>query len=223
MAWFTRFTRFGDAHLVYSQEAENSCGIACVLMTVFKMNKLRPGARALHAEREIYRIYTEVNGSTYDGSQYSYATVLAQVLNRLHVGTWEGLDIGAGNVSQAIIDSVGVDNFGASVLAGPLAPAAYVANQLYQRPPLIVLVGWNTGGAHFVVVDKVNRVPTQLYASVCDPWDGNVHVTPFEPSVAFHYLGARVPWSWDLGGERRDYSSTKPGSPNGWVVRRISD
>ena len=53
MAWFTRFTRFGDVHLVYSQEAENSCGIACVMMTVFKISKLSPGVRSLYKEKQI--------------------------------------------------------------------------------------------------------------------------------------------------------------------------
>ena len=61
MAWFTRFTRFGDVHLVYAQEQQNSCGIACVMMTVFKINKLTPGVRALHTEREIYGVYSRVS------------------------------------------------------------------------------------------------------------------------------------------------------------------
>ena len=222
MAWFSRVTRFGDVHFVYAQEAENSCGIASVVMTVFKINKLVPGAAALHREREVYRHYSAVTGSTYDGSAYSFADDLASVLNCLNVGTWEGKFIGASNVSQAIVDSVGVDTPGLSLLAGPLAPAAYVGNQLRQRIPIIVLVGWNAGGAHFVVVDTVNNTPFGMYASVCDPWDGNVHITGFRTGSAFNYVGAPVPLSWDLGGRRHDYSTTSPGSPNGWVVRRIS-
>ncbi|WLD12902.1 hypothetical protein [Planctellipticum variicoloris] len=221
MAWFSRFTRFGDIHLVYAQEAENSCGIACVMMTVFKINKLVPGAAALHKETEIYDVYGAVSGAAYDGSAYSYATHLASVLNRLRVGTWEAAFIGATNVSQAIIDSVGIDTPGQSLLAGVAAPAAYVANQLRQRIPIIVLVGWNAGGAHFVVVDVVNNTPFGMYASVCDPWDGNVHITQFQAGASFNYIGAPVPMSWDLGGTRHDYSSTSAGAPNGWVVRRI--
>jgi hypothetical protein len=222
MAWFSRVTRFGDLHFIYAQEAENSCGIASVVMTVFKINKLVPGAAALHREREIYRHYSAVTGSTYDGSTYSFATDLASVLNRLSVGTWEARDIGATNVAQAIVDSVGVDVPGLSLLGGPLAPALWVGNQLRQRIPIIVLVGWNAGGAHFVVIDTVNNTPFGMYASVCDPWDGNVHITEFRTGSAFNYVGAPVPLSWDLGGSRHDYSSSSPGSPNGWVVRRIS-
>jgi hypothetical protein len=61
-----------------------------------------------------------------------------------------------------------------------------------------------------------------MYASVCDPWDGNVHITKFKVGSPFNYVGAKVPLSWDLGGKKHDYSSPSPGSPNGWVVRRIS-
>jgi len=38
MAWFTRITRFGDVHLVYGQEHDRSCGLACIMMCVFKLN-----------------------------------------------------------------------------------------------------------------------------------------------------------------------------------------
>ncbi|MBM4077408.1 MAG: hypothetical protein FJ267_17410 [Planctomycetes bacterium] len=219
MAWFSRFTRFGDAHIVYAQEAENSCGIACVMMNVFKINKLIPGAQAVHKEQEVYKVYSEVTGSTYDGSTYSFATKLAEVLNKLNVGTWQATNVGAANVSQAIVDSVGVDVVGQSLGGG--WPASWIANQLKPINPIIVLVGWTAGGAHFVVVDVVNQTPWGMYASVCDPWDGDVHITEFETGRNFNYIGARNAFSWDLGGYRHDYSTTSTGSPNGWVVRRI--
>src|SRR5438552_8002156 len=177
MAWFTRFTRFGDVHLVYAQEAENSCGIACVMMTVFKISKLSPGVRSLYKEKQIYDVYGKVTGSTYDGSTYSFADKLADVLNGLKIGAWEAAYVGPTGVSEAIVDSVGIDVPGESLLAGAAAPAVYVANQLRTRVPIILLVGWNAGGAHFVVIDTVNDTPFGMYASVCDPWDGNVHVT----------------------------------------------
>ena len=96
-------------------------------------------------------------------------------------------------------------------------------NQLRPRTPIILLVGWSAGGAHFVLVDTVNQTPLGKYASVCDPWDGNVHITKFDIGSNFTYEGARVPLSWDLpGGTRHDYSTTSTGSPNGWVVRQIT-
>jgi hypothetical protein len=212
MAWFTRFTRFGDAHLVYAQEAENSCGIACVLMTVFKINKFTLGRPAVHAERRIYDVYGAAAGATYDGSAYTYANHLATTLCQLDVGTWTAENIGANAVSQAIMDHVGVQTVGAGPLVNALVPGA----------PMITLVGWGTGGAHFVVVDTVNRFAGRLYASVCDPWDGDVHITPFAAGAPFHYVGAASPFSWDLGGTRHEYSTPSVGNSNGWVIRRAS-
>ena len=210
MAWFTRFTRFGDAHIVYAQEAENSCGIACILMTVFKINKFAPGHTAVHAEKKVYKVYGEAAGSSYDGSAYTYATHLATTLTKLDVGTWAAEYIGPTAVPQAIADHVGVQVVG----AGPLA------NALVSGFPMITLVGWTAGGAHFVVVDTVNNFAGKLYASVCDPWDGDVHITPLESGKPFHYVGAASPWSWDLGGERHEYTAPSIGNSNGWVVRR---
>ncbi len=221
MAWFSRVTRFADVHLCYAQEAANSCGIASVMMTVFKINKFSV-SQAVHKEKEIYDQYSAITGSPYDGSQYSFASTLALALNGLKVGVWEGVFIGPTNVAQAIVDSVGCDNFGESLAAGPLAPAAWLVNQMRTRTPIIVLVGWNTSGAHFVVVDTVNKVGDKLYASVCDPWDGNVHITEFSLAAPFNYTACHVPGSWDLGGEKHEYAATSTGSPNGWVVRKKS-
>lgn len=211
MAWFVRFTRFLDAHLVYAQEAENSCGIASVMMCVFKINKLRPGAEALHTEQEIYDVYSGVSSTTYDGSAYTYASHLASTLNQLDVGTWEAKNVGATNVASAVVNGLG-----GSVPPGP--HAVYPDG----KGPVIVLVKWTAAGAHFVVVDTVVRTPLtgSLNATVCDPWDGDVHVTPLETGQPFHYVGSHVPWSWDLGGTRHEYNSDSPGNANGWVVRR---
>ena len=208
MAWFMRLTRFADAHLVYAQEQANSCGIAC-MMTVFKINKLVPGVRALHSEREIYRVYSRVSHTVYNVSAYTYANYLASTLNRLRVGEWEAKNVGTSQVPHAIVDSVGTVSAG---LVVDLPEGHY---------PIIVLVGWNQGGAHFVVVDTVVSSGGGLYASGCDPWDGDVHVTSIQSGSAFNYVGAAVPWSWDLGGTRHDYSSPTPGGGNGWVVRHV--
>jgi hypothetical protein len=208
MAWFTRITRFADVHLVYAQEQENSCGIACVMMTVFKLNKLRPGTRALYAEREIYGVYGRAANTTYDGTAYSYARHLATTLNGLHVGQWVAENVGPQNVADTLISSVG------TVRPGP------TINYPVGKAPAIVLVGWSDRGAHFVVVDTIVSSGGGLFASVCDPWDGNVHVTPMQAGQRFNYVGAPVPWSWDLGGTRHEYSTNRAGAGDGWIVRR---
>jgi len=60
-----------------------------------------------------------------------------------------------------------------------------------------------------------------MYATVCDPWDGNVHVTEIKTGQPFKYRGAPVPMSWDLGGTRHEYGN-KTGAPDGWMVYRNS-
>jgi len=209
MAWFVRFTRFGDAHLVYAQEKGCSCGIACVMMTVFKVNKLTPGVRALHSEKEIYKVYSRVSHTHYEGNAYSYANFLASTLNRLRVGKWKAEDVGNYHVAKRIVGSVGESSIGP------------VVSYSKKHSPIIVLVGWKKGGAHFVVIDSVVSFMGGLYASVCDPWDGDVHITPVHLGKHFTYVGAEVPWSWDIGGTRHDYSTKKSGGGNGWVVRRV--
>jgi hypothetical protein len=211
MAWFIRFTRFLDTHLVYAQEAENSCGIACTLMTVFKINKFKPGKEALHKEKEIYDVYGEVAHTTYDGSAYTYANHLASTLNKLKVGRWKAKYYGPAGVVGAALKGLGE-----TVPPGPHA---------FYKPhhgPVIVLVGWTAGGAHFVVIDTLVSAFGDVYATVCDPWDGNVHVTEVKEGTPMHYVGRHVPLSWDLGGTRHEYTGEAPGDANGWVVRRIS-
>ncbi len=212
MAWFTRFTRFGDVHSVYSQEAEDSCGIACVMMCVYKINKLSPGKASKYKEDQIYDIYGKQAGETYDGSSYTYANYLADTLNQLNCGVWEAANIGPSAVSDALVSTVGVEIPG----AGP------IYNALSHGRPLIVLTKWTAnGGGHFVVVDSVNNVLGKLYASVCDPWDGDVHVAPFKPGANFQYVGRHQPLSWDTGGKKHSYASPSAGNMNGWVVRPV--
>jgi hypothetical protein len=212
MGWFTRFTRFGDVHIVFSQEGDNACGIACVTMCVFKINKFRPGATAVHRERDIYTRYSAVSHATYDGSAYTFTNHLASVLNQLGCGSWEQANVGENGVAEAIIRSVGVDLVGAGL----------VANAAHRSWPIIVLVSWNNAGAHFVVVDTINQLGGTMYASVCDPWDGDVHITEITAGQAFNYTGAPSPFSWSIGSPEHSYASSMSGAALGWVVRRTA-
>lgn len=219
MGWFSRFTRFADMHMVYGQEAVNSCGIASVMMVVFKINKLVPGAQALYKEKEVYAAYdkhlagSDVDTGSYDGSVYTYAGLLAKTLNDLKVGSWEAKFVGAAAVPQAIMDAVGVDYVG----AGP------IFNGIRRKDPIIVLVNWagNMGG-HFVVVDTVNKIMNNTWASVCDPWDADVHITPMTKGAPFNYTGKTQWSSWSLGGVKQEYTTESNGAVQGWVVRRVA-
>ncbi len=137
MAWFVRYTRFMDAHLVYAQEAGQSCGIASVMMTVFKINKLRPGATALHTERHIDNVYGKVSHTHYDGHSYTFANHLAHTLNHLHVGAWKAEYVGPAHVGQAVVHALGV------VSPGP------VVSYSGRHKPVIVLMGWKKRGRSF--------------------------------------------------------------------------
>lgn len=53
--WFTRFTRFGDTHLVFGQEQGISCGLACVIMAAYKINKLTPSVKAMYDEDDMMK------------------------------------------------------------------------------------------------------------------------------------------------------------------------
>ncbi len=221
MGWFTRFSRFGDFHLVYGQEAQNSCGIASVMMCVFKVNKLKPGKKAVHVETEVYKAYDKHlagssvdDGYVYDGSVYTYAGLLADTLNDLNVGKWEAKNVGTTAVAQTIVDSVGKEYVG----AGP------IVNTYLHGYPIIVLVNWSGGmGGHFVVVDTVNVFGRRIYASVCDPWDADVHITPLTISTPFEYVAKKQKTSWSFGGKKFSYPSQSEGTVQGWVIRRVGD
>ncbi|HTQ43586.1 MAG TPA: hypothetical protein VMI75_12570 [Polyangiaceae bacterium] len=185
MSWFTRYTRFGDAHLVYGQERGMSCGLACVTMLVFKVNKLTPGRTALKTEQEITDVFDRVAGRTYDASGGTLPEELARVLNHLAVGTWSNAYLTGAGVTQKLIDHVGVT----------AAPGPVVSVE-----PMIVGVDWDGGGAHWVVVDTIRSFMGRTYATVCDPWDGDVHLTRIEAGRPFDYVAGRVSGSWDLRG-----------------------
>jgi hypothetical protein len=214
MAWFVRFTRFLDAHLVYAQEANQSCGIACALMVAFKINKLSPGQRALYMEKEVYRVFDQATGTTgYDGTKGTDSGDLAKALNKLgSIGQWRYDQLTPSQVPQAVVDSVGAD------FLGPV-----IDTSQRGRWPIILGLDWTGGGGHWVVVDTVNHIAGNYYASVCDPWDGDVHVTKMEIGKRFDYTGAPVPFSWDLGGTRHDYNTPSVGGVKiGDVIRRIA-
>src|SRR3712207_717571 len=136
MGWFTRYTRFGDAHLVFSQRGPEACGIASVRMCVFKVNKLEPGQTAITTEDALYKAYGDVTKVAYDGTVATNGYHLATVLTKLTSGTWVCENVGAAGIGQALVDNVGKDIVG----LGP------VVNALRRGTPVILHVGW-VGGA----------------------------------------------------------------------------
>ncbi len=213
MSWFTRFTRFGDMHMVFSQEAENSCGIACCRMVIFKVNKVKLDSSAFESEDTLDGAYGDIIKAKYDGSAYTFASKLAKLLNKFVPGNWTAENVGASNVAQALLDGVGKT-------ANPSSLTEVIINNVKKISPIVVLVGWSTNGAHFVVIDTIHEVNGTLYASVCDPWDGDVHVTSFALCQPFNYTGASQPLSWNLGAApEHKYATPSAGAGNGWIIR----
>jgi hypothetical protein len=224
MGWFLRLTRFASAHAVYAQEKENSCGPSCILMANFKLKKglmftgLQASATvstvpvlgslvgptlahaaidyAVKTEPTVYKIYAKHAGlATYDGTAYSRCSFLAPVLTELGLGQWEALSVGKAGVAKATIDAV---------KAGA---------------PVIVLVAWNGGGAHFVCIDEIFEFMGTTYATVCDPGDGEVHVVKLTAGQNFTYEAGNAPVSLSFT-EHFTYPPGQAGVANGWIIRR---
>lgn len=189
MVWFTRFTRFADAHLVYGQERGLSCGPASVVMCVAKIKKLSaPGA--IQSEAEVRAAYAaDYNVSADFLSNVAFASKLAETLNKLQCGTWASE---AYNYDR-LVNSVGVS----SAFSGPIA----------NVNPVILLIKWTRGGGHFVVVDTIREFGGSMYATVCDPWDADVHVQQFN-NAAFTYK-AQPQQKVNLWGEAEHIKTNK--------------
>jgi hypothetical protein len=87
--------------------------------------------------------------------------------------------------------------------------------------PVILGVDWlgadgRFHGGHWVVVDAVNRIPMvdRYWASVCDPWDGNVHITRFATGTPFRYEADSVPLSFSFGDAEHRYTRSGIGIAN---------
>lgn len=221
MSWYVRLTRFASAHMVYAQHAQNSCGIASMMMVNFKQKKgsLLAGLAAANAasaiplvggvlsssiveaaisnavasEKGVYAAYTKVTGSPYDGSQYSDADHFPKVLKNLGLGDWEVYDM-------------------------PANSFAATAKAATDKAPIIARVEWNGGGAHFVVIDEFHMG----YACVCDPWDGELHVVSMPKNQKVTYNANDRIISISFGGTRNTYPAGNTGVFSEWIVRKKS-
>ena len=208
MAWFTRFTRFGDMHIVYGQEHGMSCGLASVMMCVFKVNKLTPGKTAITTEEEIRKKYQTLLGSNYNSEQVgTYPTLLASILTSFTPGTWRWQQLQPNAVTAKLIAKVGV--------TGGIGPVVDVE-------PVILGVDWDLGGAHWVVVDTIRSPFFSKFATVNDPWDANVHMQEISDSGPFTYKAGEGGFSidgWDSSiaeTRKQKYDNTSKGMVKTW-------
>ncbi len=218
MSWYIRVTRFLSVHMVYAQEAPNSCGMASILMINFKQKKgtmlaglAAAGAvstlpivgeavaspiasaaidYAVASEPEVYKAYTRVTGTPYDGSQYSFAEHFPQVLSDLGLGAWELVDAGETRFAEA-------------------------ATAATKKAPIIAHVTW-PGGGHFVVIDEFHAGS----ACIADPWDGELHVATLPKNQKSVYYPGDPVISFSIGGTRHSYSAGTVRTFSGWMVRK---
>jgi hypothetical protein len=175
--------------MVYGQERDNSCGLASIMMCVFKINKLKPGAAAVTVEEDIDQKYEAAIGKAYDSETTgTFPDKLASVLNTLTSGRWKAQVFPPQDVPQKLIDRIGITSG-----MGPTV----------NCEPVIVGVDWDLGGAHWVVVDSIRQFMGSTYATICDPWDANLHVQSFEVGKTFYYDAASGGFSINFGGETK--------------------
>ena len=216
MGWFLRASKNG-VHMVYSQKAEASCGIACIIMVNFKLKKWQlaaaasalpagvlvaaPGAVAafsatVKSEEEVDAAYSKVTGSPYKGTTYTYASVLARVLNELNIGRWTARCIPSRQLAGTILDSTATG------------------------APFITLVHWRKGGGHFVVCDNVvSGSSGSGSADFCDPWDAAVRTLPLSRGHNVVYQAQDQP-GVDFGQTHKKYSAASTADMDGWIVSR---
>lgn len=208
MAWFSRFTRFGDVHAVFGQEREISCGIACVIMAAFKINKLKPGGRAFFDENDVIANATRLFGPNPLGTQGLNNPQMLQLLNdaTYRMSGWRFGRHTPTAIPDKLMKEVGV--------VRGVGPTVDVS-------PVIVGVDWNRGGGHWVLVDTVREFMGDTYATVCDPWDANVHIVPLKSGSTFDYTGQDA-MGVDLWGTRYRYNKPlKGGSFLGDMLWRV--
>lgn len=204
MAWFTRFTRFGDMHFVFGQEQGMTCGPASALMCYTKINKLSPTATAYGDTQRIQQLYAQWSGQAYDGSQTgTYPEGLVHALNNMGCGRWRCDTFAPNDTASAIMSYVGTSS--------GLGPTVTVK-------PIIVGVNWDgSTGSHWVCIDTIRGLLGRTYATVCDPWDASVHVQRLEAGTQFTY-DAEPTIGIDFGGTHYEYSQPSTGRVRVWPI-----
>lgn len=181
MAWFTRFTRFGDVHSCFGQENRMTCGLACALMAAYKVNKFSPGANPPIDEETVLEICDAMFGAGTVLDHGLTGISLVQVLNHpdLQMPGWTiAPSLGPDTVCNELIHRVGVDyGFGPSLNCNPV----------------ILLVQWSHNQkCHWVCIDSVRSVLGLNYATLCDPLDAGIHIVPVSQGEPFSYAAQRT-------------------------------
>jgi len=195
-------------HWVYGQEKSVSCGVACAVMAVYKINKITPGKRATYSEDELLKRARDVTRTAkFLGINGLNANQMLTLLNdpTYKMPGWKFSQLSPKAVADSIVKTVGVSSG-----FGPVVSVS----------PMIVMINWTSGpGHHWVLVDTVREFGGTKYASVCDPWDANVHFLKLEKGKNPNYSAEEVT-AVDIWGTRKQYSSRKGNLQLGIVLSR---
>ncbi len=168
-----------------------------MIMAAFKINKIAPGTKALFSEADILAKATAMFGPNPLGTAGFNNPQILQMLNHadLKMTGWNFKRLAKPDVPDKIIQEVGVTSgFGVVI----------------SVKPMIVGIDWKGGGGHWVVVDTVRTFMGKKYATVCDPWDANLHIVPLKKNQTFSYTGKSVV-GVDFWGERYNYDTPSEG------------
>jgi hypothetical protein len=194
MRWYIRLTRFATTHLVRLQENENSCGPNCVAMVHCRMNRLTNITDGMATEQGMVKnVQAKVPGmAAWDpDTTPTSGDDLVNLLHSFGIGKWECVFVGD------------------TTLAGALKKQASFFN--LSSVPVIVHVDWG----HWVVIDYMFG----KYAVVCDPADGNVHVTTVQDGSAVVYNNRSPILSWSIPPVWSVRKGGGTGSFSGWIIR----
>ena len=167
MGWHLRVCRFGHAHYVFKQEADESCGPSCALMLFQRLRNVR--LDALNSYRGFSSYGQGGAHGGYDGSNPTGGNDMARFLRNV--------------MGQACVYKRGTAQ---ELTDGVLA-------NLRGGKPVVFGVMWvdedgnHTRGGHWVVADRVAKFLGKTYVCACDPGDGHVHVTEFRAGIQTYY------------------------------------
>ena len=192
-------------HLVYGQEEDNSCGMASIMMTFFKSYKLVPGKQAVYQEERVIKAYEQAKGGAHDFTRNgAIDNIVLKTINALDGGNWSyEFKQGGAGMGALVADKVGV--------TGGLGPTVNVT-------PVMLGVTWADGtGGHWVVVDTVRSLLGGRTATVCDPWDTNVHMQDFTRGGVFTYRPGNGGLMVNFGGSSKGDANPYGKSKSGWA------
>ena len=196
MANWKSVTSFLGTHWTYTQQNSDSCGPSCVMMMIRKRTNVVISENDAFLAYDSYGNpdnYSNPEGEVireYDGQVYTEAERLARTIRTL--------------IGKATVHNVNVNNVGKLIKSS------------LRNGPLIGLVSWRGGGGHFVVIDYGGIKKGRFYATVCDPWDGNVRLVPIGATGPVDYL-PDYPATKKLH-HKKSSGGLQTGYFNGWVV-----